>query len=134
MSDTTGTGLPSLEDAKIMMCDQITFIMYGYMHDYFSYNGHRWDSNQISRSNLLGALEEGEHNGSLPPGFVWKDYDNIYVAMTLPELGALAGAMFAFVNQCYGIAWAHKDTVNALVDITAVLSYDFTTNWNTLPI
>jgi hypothetical protein len=134
MSDTTGTGLPSIEDAKEMMHDQITAVMEAYTYNYFVFNGHRWDSDATARSNLLGALEHAEHSGGLPPGFVWRDYDNNYVAMTVADLGDLAGAMFDFINLCYAISWGHKDAVDALVDIQSVLSYDFTSNWNTLPI
>lgn len=134
MDDTTGTGLPSLEDAKKVMCDQIDNIRSSYMSDSFIYNGHRWDSDAISRSNLLGTLKHAEHNGGLPPEFVWRDYDNNYVPMTVTEMGALAEAMFNFINQCYLISWEHKDSINALMDVTAVLGYDCNTNWDTLPI
>ena len=72
------------------------------MYDHFSFMGHRWNSDRNSLGNLIGInVLVVEAGGQLPPGFVYRDYDNNNVPMTATQLGQLGGAAFQFLTAVY---------------------------------
>lgn len=128
-NEPPGTGLPALIDAKSIVCSQINNIRDSYINGYCTYNSHKWQCDQSSKVNILGAIMAIQLNGGLPPGFAWRDYDNTDVSMGLSDLIGLGIKVSAFIEACYQAGWTHKDTINSYTDIQAILDYDWNAYW-----
>jgi hypothetical protein len=85
-----------------------------------SFGGHTYDSDEASRANLAGALSAFQAGVPVPAGFTWRTSDNQDVAMDLPTLAGLAGAMIDHVDAQYRHSWALKAQVDAATDTAGV--------------
>lgn len=100
------------------------------LYSYFPCVGFRWDCNVESRANIIGTICMALMNGgALPPGVVWRDYDNVNHPCDFPYLANLGSSMFIYSQQVYGASWYHKSTIDSLSNPTQILNYDFTGNW-----
>jgi len=98
--------------------------------DFFTYQGHKWDCNDMADTNISGAVTIALMNsGSLPSGFQWRDYDNNMVDVTGAYMCGMAASYMTFVTASYGASWAHKEAISALADIQAVQEYDYQTSY-----
>jgi hypothetical protein len=59
----------------------------------------------------------------------WRDSNNINHDLTPTELVTLAASIAVFVKMCYLTSWAHKENIDALTTVSAVLAYNYTINW-----
>ncbi len=104
------------------------------LYDKFIWDGRVWDGSTTSRANINGACTIAILNGgNLPPGFIWRDYDNVNWPVTAADMGAMAAACAVFTFTCYQVAWYHKSNILAFTDegdnILDVISYDYTIGW-----
>lgn len=115
-----------LQDAKIQLTRWINEYRDHILEDCFIYDGHRWDCDKQARSNLMGVVTFVNVGGTLPPDFVWRDYDNNFVPMSSAQLLEMFFSAAAFTTACYQASWTHKATMNGLTLTEDVLSYDYT--------
>lgn len=112
------------------VCDAVDGFRDNILYDHFVWNGHRYDSDPTSMTNITGTctfiLQNG---GQVPPGFAWRDYDNINVPVTGSDMQAIGNALMAFTFTCYQVDWYHKANVMALTDVNAILSYNYQVGW-----
>lgn len=98
--------------------------------DHFAWNGHRWNADDKSKTNVTGAVVIAMMNsGNLPPDFTWRCYDNMNHEMTGTDMMTLGASMGTYGTQVYAASWVHKTNIDALTSITAVNAYDITTGW-----
>lgn len=115
----------SLADSQALVCRWINEFREA-RFAYFTWNGIRWDSSLQSVVNIMGAVMLAQLNGgSLPPGFTWRDYNNVDHEVTAQYMMGMAVALGSYYTNTYGASWAHKQAVNALPDIQEVQTYDF---------
>ncbi|MGE8629453.1 DUF4376 domain-containing protein [Achromobacter denitrificans] len=88
----------------------------------FAYDGHRYDSDLISRTNIIGTAAHIQGGSKLPEGFTWRTADNENVPMTEEGVRALGAALLAHVNAQYEISWALKAAVDAAASPEAIVS------------
>lgn len=103
------------------------------LYNKFTWNNNRWDCDTVSRQNISGACTFVLQNGNnVPPGFVWRDFDNVNHPVSASDMQGLGNALLAFTFTAYGVAWYHKSTITAITDETQildVLNYDYTVGW-----
>jgi hypothetical protein len=78
-----------------------------------NYNGHTFDSDNVSVSRLTAVSNLALAGGSLPAGFVWRSADNVDVPFTATDVFSLLGAMIARANAVFSTSWAKKQAVMA---------------------
>lgn len=85
-----------------------------------TFAGHNYDSDDVSRANLTGAVAAFVAGVPIPAGFTWRTSDNQDVAMDLPTLIGLAGTMIDYVNTQYAHSWQLKAQADAATTVSAV--------------
>lgn len=99
----------------------------------FTFNGHVYDSDERSRSNISGACTLSlvllGQQQDFPEGFTWRDSDNEDVPMRAADVISLAVTTGTFVTTCYGVSWYHKSNISAMTDIATLQDYDLTVGW-----
>lgn len=65
----------------------------------------------------------------LPSAAKWRTADNTYADMTLELFQQLMSAIMQREGAAFTNSSAHQDSVDALTDVAAVKSYDFSTGW-----
>ena len=99
------------------------------LYAFFPYAGQRFDCNNESRSNIIGTVVMGILNGQqLPPGMVWRDYDNVNRPIDFLYMVNMGLTMFMYSQQVYAASWQHKYNVDQLTNATQVVNYDYLNN------
>ena len=108
------------------ICKQIDDYRTTLGNGYFTWDGHEWACDPISKQNIIGACVLAIVNGQqLPPGYVWRDEANVNVPVTGIMMITIGVEMFKFLSATYQASWIHKANVQALTDIPSVMAYDF---------
>lgn len=96
------------------------------------YNGHAWDTDDLSRSNIVGTVSAINAGIPLPVGFVWRTQDNQNIQMAAADMVGLGAAVLQYVNSVYGYSWQLKAQLAAAADPSTI---DVTAGWpsNGLP-
>jgi hypothetical protein len=106
--------IPTLDELKAtklvtINADCMTAIDVG-----FTYDGHTYDSDLISRTNIIGTAAGVNSGIALPAGFTWRTKDNQNVPMDGSGVIALGAALLVHVNTQYATSWALKAQVAAV--------------------
>lgn len=121
----------SLTESQDKMCGLVNNYRDSLMLSYFTYAGAQWNSDPQSVQNIMGTCMLAMMNGNnLPPGFMWRDYNNnMHVVTGMFMYGMLAsGGMFQ--TLVYQGSWEHKAAILTIQDPIAVQEYDYmTTLW-----
>jgi hypothetical protein len=116
----------NLEDAIDQMESLVDNYRDGFFEGYFTWNGYKWDCNEVGRLNIIGIIVMGMLNSmDLGPGFLFRTYDNQDVSMTGAGMAAMGQKMFQFLSTAYKAGWQHKANIQALTDPIAVQEYDY---------
>ena len=119
----------SLNSLKREIKDLINIERDARLYAFFPYAGARFDCNNESRSNIIGTVVMGILNGQqLPPGMVWRDYDNVNHPMDFLYMVNMGLTMFMYSQQVYASSWQHKYNVDQLTNATQVVNYDYLNN------
>lgn len=120
----------SLDLAKLAKKEEINAMRDKRLYDHFPYAGARWDCNSESRANITGTNTLSVLNGGhLPPGMVWRDFDNnnhLADAMFMAQMG---GALMVFSNAVYTHSWILKTQLTALTNATDVDNFNYLDGW-----
>ena len=79
----------------------------------FRFEGHRYDSDLVSRTNIIGTATGVQAGIPLPDGFTWRTSDNQNVPIDGPGVIMLGGALLEHVNTQYAISWHLKSLIDA---------------------
>lgn len=93
----------------------------------FEHQGHVYDSDARSQTNIIGTANAFNAGVPLPEGFTWRTQANDNVPIDGPGVVALGAALLSHVNGCYALSWQLKTEVEdattpeELVQITSRL-------------
>lgn len=80
------------------------------------HEGHRWQVDETSRSNLQGVVLAAMAGVSLPEDFTWRSADDIDVPMQIEQLVSLGATMTLFVNDIYRHSWVIKARIDQFLE------------------
>ena len=117
----------SVSEAQVIVSDLIDEHRALLSQGYFTWNGHPFACDPVSKGNVIGACVLAIANGgNLPAGYVWRDDNNVNVPVTGQQMIAIGVEMFSFLSACYQAAWIHKANVEAITTSTGdVLAYNY---------
>jgi len=117
----------SIAQAKEVVSDLIDANRATLCEGHFTWNGHPFACDPVSKGNIIGACVMAIANGgNLPPGFVWRDNNNVNVPVTGAQMIGIGVEMFTFLSTCYQAAWYHKAGVEAITSSTGdVFAYNY---------
>ncbi|MBU1692287.1 MAG: DUF4376 domain-containing protein [Gammaproteobacteria bacterium] len=72
------------------------------------FNGNTYDADDYSVANLTATVAAFNAGVPIPSSFTWRTSDNQDIAMTLPQLISLAGAVLTSRLAAYKASWAAK--------------------------
>jgi hypothetical protein len=87
-----------------------------------SYAGAVFDADGPAQRNVSGWLAVLNGGGSLPPGFVWRDFDNVDHPADTAWVVGLGAAMTARGTAVYVQSWEAKAAIDAATDEAGVLA------------
>lgn len=79
----------------------------------FEYDGHIYDSDARSQTNIIGTANAYSAGIPLPEGFTWRTKNNENIPMDGEGVVALGAALLAHVNSCYARSWQLKALIEA---------------------
>lgn len=85
-----------------------------------AFDGAMFDADRTARENVSGWQLQLAAGASLPPGFVWRDFDNVDHAADTAFVNGLGAAITMRGTQLYAQAWALKAQVDAATTIEEV--------------
>ncbi|WP_157664832.1 DUF4376 domain-containing protein [Bordetella genomosp. 9] len=112
-SDEPEYPAPPLESVKQTQAERITEACLRAIDSGFDYGGHRYDSDLVSRTNIIGTATGVQAGIPLPAGFTWRTSDNENVPLDGPGVIALGAALLQHVNQQYALSWQLKAQIEA---------------------
>lgn len=95
----------------------------------FDYDGHTYDSDAASVTNITGKVLSVFIGITLEPEFTWRTKDNQDVPMDEEDIVALGEALMGFRTSLYVTSWQHKAAIDALTTGLEVAEYDISTGW-----
>lgn len=123
----TFTASMSVSQATDVLTSYINSYRINIIGDHCTFQGAQWNTDPTSIANINGIVTIGMLNSEqLPPGQLWRDYNNNMVPVNFMFIAGLAVAVATFVQQVYAASWGHKANVAALTDSTSILAYDYT--------
>ncbi len=120
---------PTLTELKDRKSEQITTACLVAIDGGFEHEGHLYDSDIVSRTNIIGTATGVQAGIPLPLGFTWRTSDNENVLMDGPGVIALGAALLQHVNQQYATSWQLKAEIEAATTPEEVESI----HWPTAP-
>lgn len=105
------TAEDKLKDARDRKRKEITDECQAAIDGGFLFDGHRFDSDPRSQTNIIGTANAVQAGIALPADFTWRTQDNINVPMDGPGLIALGAALLAHVSEQYAKSWALKGQI-----------------------
>ncbi|ANN71560.1 DUF4376 domain-containing protein [Bordetella bronchialis] len=114
---------PTLDELKLAKAADMTAACLAAIDSGFDYDGHRFDSDLVSRTNIIGTATGVQAGIALPQGFTWRTSDNENVPMDGDGVIALGAALLQHVNQQYATSWQLKAQIEAATtpeDIAAI--------------
>lgn len=113
-------------DAQAKMCTLCDSYRDSMLFGHFTFGGAPWQCDEASRINILGAILFALANGNqLPPGFVFRDMNNVNHTVTGPYMIGMGETMMAYLSGVYAAGWKHKANILAMRDPIAVQEYDY---------
>jgi hypothetical protein len=91
----------------------------------FWWDGHVYETNDVSRANIIGTVAFILSGVPLPDGFTWRTGDDCNVPHTGPSFLAMFFNAIARLNTVYGISWYLKQQVDLMPDFDMVMNFDF---------
>ncbi|MFC3338837.1 DUF4376 domain-containing protein [Paracandidimonas soli] len=124
--DLSGLITPAdkLREAKERKRSEITAACQAAIDGGFFFDGHHYDSDQRSQTNIIGTCNAVAAGVPLPEGFIWRTADNQDVPMDVAGIIALGAALLAHINAQYAKSWQLKamadqaESMGDLSDIT----------------
>lgn len=116
---------PTLDDLKDAKIAQINTACLAAIDGGFEHDGHIFDSDPRSKSNIIGTATGVTAGLPLPEGFTWRTQDNQDVPMDGPAIIALGAALLQHISTQYAISWQLKAQVDSAPDQAAL----DTINW-----
>lgn len=113
----------TLIELKSLRAADITAASLAAIEAGFEFAGHRYDSDLISRTNIIGTATGVQAGIALPEGFTWRTSDNQNVPMDGAGVIALGAALLQHVNQQYAVSWQLKAEIEAATtaeDVAAI--------------
>lgn len=104
---------PSLDDLKTAKISEINGACLAAIDGGFEHDGHTYDSDERSKSNIIGTATGVTAGLPLPDGFTWRSHDNQNVPMDGPGVIALGAALLQHVSTQYAISWQLKAEIEA---------------------
>ncbi len=133
-----GDSLPSkieLDNLLLSTCKEkakaeVNVYRKDWMNDYFTYDFLQWDCDDEAVTNITGTLLVGLVGGNaLPPGFLWRDKNNVDHEVDFMYMVNMAVTVMTFKKQVYAMSWVHKATIDSLPTLQHLLDYDHTVGW-----
>ena len=116
----------SLQGAQDKMHAAVNSYRDGLFGNYFTWNGNPWNCDDVSRQNIIGMIVMAMLNGGqLPPGTLFRDYNNVNHVITGPDIIQMGITMLAFLSGVYQASWVHKANIEQLTDPIATQEYDY---------
>lgn len=119
----------TLAIAKTKAKDAVKSLRSEYENGGFTWNGYEFQSDAGSREKLLGSFL-GAKDGLRANDAVWRLADNTEVPFTNAEMIQIGYSLFAHMQTCSAVSFAHQNAIDALTTITAVEAYDYTQGWS----
>ena len=121
----------SLSEYKEYRKDEVTDKRLDVFSSGFTYAGHIYDIDEVSRLNIVGTVGAVSAGLTLPEGFTWRTKDNSSVPMGNTDVLELGAAALTFTVNVYGVSFYHKDNIDNLTTNTDIKNYDITVAWPT---
>ena len=101
------------QQAKQRKLDEINAATLAAIDAGFEHDGHAYDSDARSQTNIIGTANAFSAGVPLPDGFTWRTQANDNVPIDGPGVVALGAALLEHVNACYAKSWQLKAVVDA---------------------
>jgi hypothetical protein len=95
-----------------------------------TYEGALFDADEKGQRNLTAWMVNIASGIPVPPGFVWRDYDNVDHPADAAFIVGLGNSVVLRGTLLYQTAWAKKAEVEAITSLAEVEAYDHTTGWD----
>ena len=116
---------PALDDLKDAKVAEINAACLAAIDGGFEHDGHIFDSDPRSKSNIIGTATGLTAGVPLPEGFTWRTQGNQDVPMDGADVIALGAALLQHISTQYAIGWQLKEQVDLAPDQAAL----DTINW-----
>lgn len=125
---------PTLEQAKVSKINELRSYSNGKKAGKVIYSSNTYLSVKNFLERIMHEYEKFDRVGSLPAGYYVLDHlDNEISFTVLANLEALIDRIIELHWECDKVEDNHRQSINALVSVESVQSYDFTTGWPTIP-
>ena len=118
----------TLAIAKRIVKDEISALRTQYENQGFVWSGYHFQSDPGSREKLLGSFIAAK-DGIRQSGATWRLADNSEVALSNAQMVSVGYTLFAWMDSCSRVSFAHKNAVDALTTIEAVNAYNYSSGW-----
>lgn len=120
---------PTLDELKALKSAEITAACLIAIDRGFFMGEHPYDSDIVSRTNIIGTATGVQAGIPLPEGFTWRTSYNDNVPMDGADVIALGAALLRHVNEQYAISWQLKGQIEAATSPQEVAAI----SWPTTP-
>ncbi len=104
---------PTLSDLKSDKRAEINTACLAAIDGGFEHDGHTFDSDERSKSNIIGTATGVTTGVPLPEGFTWRTHDNQDVPMDGPGVIALGASLLQHISAQYALSWDLKARIDA---------------------
>lgn len=120
---------PSLAAAKDAYKAKIPALRDDYMSGGFMYMGYLFDSDDLSRLNIIGTCGAVTAGIPLPASFAWRNRNNVDVPMTGPQMIGMGAVLLQFVNKIYVVSRWHKAAIDTYTTYAELVQHNFDLYW-----
>jgi hypothetical protein len=113
-----------LAQAKIDKNNEISDCRMFVFYAGFWWDGHAYELNAQSQSNIIATVAFIMTGVPLPPGFTWRTADDVSVPHTGQSFLMMYLNAIAWINMLYAISWEQKKYINSLKDYDTVVAFD----------
>lgn len=125
---------PTLVEAKITRINELQEYAATKKNGKVIYSGNTYLSIKSFLERIMYEYEKFTRVGSLPGGYYVLDHNDNEISFTLlANLAALIDRIIELHWECDKVEDNHRQSINALVSVGSVQSYDFTTGYPTIP-
>lgn len=103
----------NVDNLKAQKSAEITAACLAAIDAGFEYGGHQYDSDLVSRTNIIGTATGVQAGIPMPDGFTWRTSDNQNVPMDGAGVISLGAALLQHVNEQYATSWQLKAQIEA---------------------
>lgn len=125
---------PTLEEAKTTKIIELIDYAAGKRNGKVSYGGNTYLSIKSFLERIIHEYDKFNRAGSLPGGYYVLDHNDNEISFTvMSNLEDLIDRIIELHWECDKVEDNHRQSINVLVSVGSVQSYDFTTGWPTIP-